>query len=175
MWGTPRWQLMQPKVHISSSTTFPPRSARRSGPSALSHVSLVSSGAGPRSGGAATGAVDSTIVSSTLQGPAEEQAVPRIETTTSSTAGNHGLPCFIGRSLRGKPYAGVNGGGTGGPPRSGGWGAARGGGWGGWGGGGGGENSSPPPCPPEGSRRLPQCRESIPLRARATRQRERNG
>src|SRR5215210_7116524 len=48
--GITFWQLMQPKVHISRRTTWPRRSARRKGESTFSQVSLVSSGAGPRSG-----------------------------------------------------------------------------------------------------------------------------
>src|SRR3972149_1538501 len=111
MWGTTRWQLMHPKVHISSNTTWPPRSARRSGPSALSHVSLVNSGAGPRSGNATTGEVDSTIVSSTprapdgppivapsapLQGAPAAQPTPRIDRTVSNTPRVDGLTNPIG-------------------------------------------------------------------------------
>src|SRR5215211_4625645 len=48
--GITCWQLMQPNVHISTMTTLPRRSARRSGESTFSQVSFVSSGAGPRSG-----------------------------------------------------------------------------------------------------------------------------
>src|SRR4030095_9748310 len=41
---------MQPNVHISTTTTLPRKSARRRGASTFSQVSLVNSGAGPRSG-----------------------------------------------------------------------------------------------------------------------------
>src|SRR5215207_523893 len=45
---------MQPKVHISSMTTLPRRSARRRGESTFSQVSLLNSGASPRSGSEAS-------------------------------------------------------------------------------------------------------------------------
>src|SRR5215208_4046613 len=48
--GMTCWQLMQPNVHISTITTLPRRSARRKGASTFNQVSLVSSGADPRSG-----------------------------------------------------------------------------------------------------------------------------
>src|SRR5688572_1517047 len=41
---------MQPNVHISTITTLPRKSARRRGTSTFSQISLVSSGADPRSG-----------------------------------------------------------------------------------------------------------------------------
>src|SRR5688572_22879706 len=41
---------MQPNVHISTITTLPRRSARRRGASTFNQMSLVSSGADPRSG-----------------------------------------------------------------------------------------------------------------------------
>src|ERR1700752_1479067 len=45
---------MQPNVHISTMTTLPRKSARRSGESTFSQISFVSSGAVPRSGSEAT-------------------------------------------------------------------------------------------------------------------------
>src|SRR3990172_11434543 len=104
MWGTTLWELMQPKVQISRSTTLPPKSARRSGPSALSHDSLVSSGAGPRSGSATAGEVDATIVSSTsfqdaarrLQGAPPAQPAPRIDRIARHTPGIDGCVNRIG-------------------------------------------------------------------------------
>src|SRR5271157_6562290 len=49
------WQLMHSKVHISSRTTLPRRSASRRGWSVFNQTVLVSSGAGPRSGSRAEG------------------------------------------------------------------------------------------------------------------------